>query len=103
MLAHGRWSLGITVKLTDRLADNTQNSMPKKTSTKPTSAKLKRRKPVQCSAMVRAQRPITGSFQFKDVDDLAKWCEPRPWHEYYQAGFIAGLNACRELLIRNAP
>lgn len=45
-----------TVKLTDRLADNTKDSMPKQDSDKPTSAKLKRRKPVQCSAMVRTHR-----------------------------------------------
>jgi len=36
----------------DGLADNTENSMPKQTSKSRTSSKLKRRKPVQCSAMV---------------------------------------------------
>jgi hypothetical protein len=53
--------------------------------------------------MVRAQRPITGTLKFDDVDDIARLCEPLPWHEYYEAGFIAGINACRELMIRNAP
>lgn len=52
---------------------------------------------------VKAQSPITGAFKFNDVDDIAKLCEPLPWHEYYQAGFIAGINACRKLLIRNTP
>lgn len=47
-------------------------------------------------------RPITGTFRFKDVDELVEMSTPRPWHEYYQAGLIAGINACRELLIRNA-
>lgn len=43
-----------TTKLTDRLAANPKDSMPKKTYNKPASATLKRRKPVQCSAGLAA-------------------------------------------------
>jgi hypothetical protein len=45
--------MGPTVKLTDRLAAGTKDFMKPKTQAGKASAKLKRRKPVKCSAMVR--------------------------------------------------
>lgn len=64
------WLLRRTIKLTDRLAANTKDSMPKAKSKSRTSAKLKRRKPVQCSAMVRPQWAIGQTVRHKLTGEL---------------------------------